>query len=273
MTIKHINFLCGLPRSGSTLLATLLNQHPSIYASPHSALLDGVWAMRESFMNSESVHFQLRVSAYQETIFTTPQVFYRNIEKDIIFDKQFAWSVPDYYDLALKISNNPRFLVCYRPILEVLASFVSKAIDNPDFYLNKMLEESNFYPKNYLSKNDALADFLMIEHGLIDISLFGLAHAKKNETSGRFKFVSYDDLVADPKKEMSEIFNFLKLEPFEVDVENILDIFKYNDSRRIGIENFHRVRSSVEKISSKPEDLFSDYILQKYANALAPIGL
>jgi sulfotransferase len=273
MKIKHINFLSGLPRSGSTLMATLLNQHPEIYASPHSALLDGLNAMRDAFIISESVRFQLRVSAYQETLWTTPQTFYSGIEKDIVFDKQFIWPTPENYELALKISTNPRFIICYRPILEVLASFVSKSVDNPEYYLNKEIEKSNFYPKNYLNKNDSLAEYLMIEHKLISKSILGLSHAKKNEDSGQFKFVAYDDLINDPKKVMLETFNFLGLEPIEVQTENLEDIFRYKDSNALGVDGFHKIRPTIKKESPKPEDLFSDFILNKYANALAPIGL
>jgi len=271
--MKHINFLSGLPRSGSTLMATLLNQHPEIYASPHSALVDGLWNLRETFINSDAVNFQQRMSAYQEVLWTTPQTFYSNIEKDVIFDKSFGWSTPDNYEMALKISTHPRFIVCYRPILEVLTSFVSKSIDNPDYYLNKELAASDLYEKNYLNKNDALAEYLMTRQGLISRCILGLAHAKKNEDSGRFKFVSYDDLTSDPQKVMLDIFNFLGLEPIQVKTENLEDIFRYKDEDVIGISGFHKIRSTIKKESPKPEDYFSDFILNKYANALAPIGL
>jgi hypothetical protein len=273
LQMKHMNFLCGLPRSGSTLMATLLNQHPEIYASPHSALLDGLWAMREAFISSESVKWQLQLSACQETLWTTPQTFYSGIKKEIIFDKQFAWTTPENYELALKISTNPRFIVCYRPILEVLASFVSKSIDNPEYYLNKDLESSNMYSKKYLNKNDAMAEYLMTEYDLISKAILGLAHAKKNEDSGEFKFVSYDNLTTDPKKEMLDIFNFLGLEPIEVQTEKLEDIFRYKDYNDLGVDGFHRIRPNIKKESPKPEDYFSDFILQKYANALSPIGL
>jgi len=38
--MKTLFFLSGLPRSGSTLLGSLLNQHPEIYATPTSPLAD-----------------------------------------------------------------------------------------------------------------------------------------------------------------------------------------------------------------------------------------
>jgi len=273
MNIKKINFLCGLPRSGSTLLATLLNQHPQIYASPNSDLLNGISQLHKAFSQSVSVAFGLRVSAYQETIWTAPQIFYGNISKTIIFDKQCTWSTPDNYKLALKIGISPRFIVCYRPVLEVLASYVCKSIDSPDYWLNKELEKSNFYAKNYLDKNDALAEYLMCEHPFISQAILGLAHAKKNEDTGMFKFVSYDDLVNNTQEIMQDIFELLKIEPAEINTQNIKNIFRYNDSRIVGIEGFHTLRPVIKKESTKPEDLFSNFILNKYKDALSPINL
>jgi hypothetical protein len=273
MKMKHINFLGGLPRSGSTLLATLLNQHPQIYASPHSVLLDGLTVLRETFINSEPVSYGLQIGACQKTLWTLPQLFYQDIEKDIIVDKQFAWSTKGNYELATKISTYPRFILTYRPVLEVLASFVAKSVDNPKFYLNKELESKNFHLKDYLSKNDVLAEYLMTGHEAIQKSILALAYAKQNEKQGNFKFVAYDDLVNNPQEVMNGIFEFMTVEPIEIKTKSIENFFSYRDSTALGVDNFHWVRPEIKKESPKPEDLFSNYILQKYANALSPIGL
>lgn len=37
---KKFYFLSGLPRSGSTLLSAILNQHPDIYVTPASPMLE-----------------------------------------------------------------------------------------------------------------------------------------------------------------------------------------------------------------------------------------
>ncbi len=47
--MKTLYFLGGLPRSGSTLLGSLLNQHPDIYVSPTSPLGDVVTDIEKSF--------------------------------------------------------------------------------------------------------------------------------------------------------------------------------------------------------------------------------
>jgi hypothetical protein len=273
MTIKRLNYLGGLPRSGSTLIATLLNQHPEVYASPHSVLLESVLNLRSTFIESESISYGVQLSQSQETLWSFPQLFYRQISKPIVVDKQFCWTNPDNYELALKLTPNPRFIVSYRPILEVLTSFVSKAVKNPDFYLNKNLDDTDFSLKNYLTRNDAMAEYLMLAHPLIYQSMIGLANAKKHESSGMIHFIHYDNLVKDPQKEMSSIFKFMGIEDAEIKTENLADIFRYKDKVPMGIEDFHHVRCTIKKESPKPEDYFSEYILKKYENALSPFGL
>ncbi len=65
----------------------------------------------------------------------------------------------------------------------------------------------------------------------------------------------------------------MQVEPVEIKVSNIENVFRYLDAVPLGVEDFHWVRSEITKESPKPEDLFSDFILNKYNNALAPIGL
>lgn len=273
MKLKVFSFLAGLPRSGSTLLSTLLNQHPEIYSSPHSAMLEGLWNLRETFVTSDSVALMTRVSSYQEALWTLPQNLYQDIDKEYIIDKNFGWATPGNYELAKKITIQPSVILTYRPVLEVLASFVSKAEKYPEFYLNKVLDETDFYPKHYLSRNDAMAEYLMTGHGLMNSALLGLGHAKLNEKTGNFLFLSYEDLVTKTNESLNKVFKFLYLKPYDVDINNVQNIFNYVDYNKFGIHNFHTVQPKIEKSKTNPEDYFSDYILEKYSNALKPFGL
>ena len=52
MTKKYY-FMSGLPRSGSTLLSTLLNQNPEIYSGPSSPVLGIMVGVHENFLSNE----------------------------------------------------------------------------------------------------------------------------------------------------------------------------------------------------------------------------
>ena len=50
---KKFYFMAGLPRAGSTLLSTLLNQNPRIYSGPSSPVLGAMYGIHEDFQSNE----------------------------------------------------------------------------------------------------------------------------------------------------------------------------------------------------------------------------
>ena len=51
---KRIYFLVGLPRSGSTLLANILAQHPRIHVTPTSGVVDMLVTVRNGWDRNAS---------------------------------------------------------------------------------------------------------------------------------------------------------------------------------------------------------------------------
>ena len=53
---KKYYFMGGLPRSGSTLLSTILNQNPRFYSGPSSPVLSAMFSAHDNFMGNELYH-------------------------------------------------------------------------------------------------------------------------------------------------------------------------------------------------------------------------
>jgi sulfotransferase len=51
--MKKYAFLSGLPRSGSTLLGSLLNQNPEVHSGPNSPICGMMWHLEQSIIASE----------------------------------------------------------------------------------------------------------------------------------------------------------------------------------------------------------------------------
>ena len=51
--MKTFYFMAGLPRAGSTLLSTLLNQNPRIYSGPSSPVLGAMYTAHDNFKSNE----------------------------------------------------------------------------------------------------------------------------------------------------------------------------------------------------------------------------
>ena len=45
--------MAGLPRAGSTLLSSLLNQNPNLYSGPSSPVLGAMYTIHEHFLGNE----------------------------------------------------------------------------------------------------------------------------------------------------------------------------------------------------------------------------
>jgi len=76
-------------------------------------------------------------------------------------------------------------------------------------------------------------------------SLEGVQYAEENN-KGEFLFVSYDDLVNDANSELSRIYEFLHLEPFQHDLNNVVTVNPEDDSV-YGLLGMHDVRSKIGK--------------------------
>jgi hypothetical protein len=147
-------------------------------------------------------------------------------------------SLPD-----LLLAHKPKIIVTYRPILEV---------EFPALY--------------YRPLNDARCDWLMRPSGAIEMnnSVFKNMAIYKDW----FHLITYEDICLNPKEAIAEVYDFLEIEPYEHDFENILQNDNFEDEEEFGIPTLHSIRPQISKSSTTPEDVLSEYVIQKYSNAM-----
>jgi hypothetical protein len=171
-------------------------------------------------------------------------------------------SLPD-----LLLAHKPKIIVTYRPILEVLASFVKLADKYPETnFIDKLMVEQEFPALYYRPLNDARCDWLMRPSGAIEMnnSVFKNMAIYKDW----FHLITYEDICLNPKEAIAEVYDFLEIEPYEHDFENILQNDNFEDEEEFGIPTLHSIRPQISKSSTTPEDVLSEYVIQKYSNAM-----
>jgi hypothetical protein len=100
--MKNLMFLSGLPRTGSTLLTSLLNQHPEIYASGSSPLSDLIFKTDITLQELDKVYNFLDIKSHTNTFY--------NIENACGEKKDEEWGLRGLHDIRpnlSKISQNP----------------------------------------------------------------------------------------------------------------------------------------------------------------------
>ena len=260
--------MAGLPRSGSTLLSAILNQNPDIYASPQTDLLQMMYLLDSNVAGFESYRAGINHDGYKNAIVNLGESFYANRSEQFIIDKNRAWGTPYNLNLARLLNPEVRIILPYRPIVEILASFIRLARKNPEVnFIDRGLSSNDFYSSYYRTLDDARCDYLMRPNGEIDQALLSLALSK--EYPENFLLINYHDLISSPASIFSEIYKFLQIPEFTHTFKRLKQDERHLfDSEVFGIPDLHNIRSEIKSTSLKPESVLSDYVVNKYGQAL-----
>jgi sulfotransferase len=263
---KQYNFLAGFFRSGNTVLSSILNQHPEIYSSPLSILVEHVWQSHVVLNNFETS--KANKQSYERSKRLTldmPDTYYRDVEKNIIFDRCKVWTNPDNILLIKEyITKNPKIVFTTRPVIEMMASFIAIAKD----VIISDMNDSNFAPNKDLPMNDNLADFLYSEYSNFGKQLRWAFQSIDNpDNAGIIYIVKYQDLLDTPQETMNAIYDFLEIESFQHNFKNIRKIEEYNEAAVELPKDLHKVRRVLGRSDVRVKDYLTPRSIEKYKDA------
>lgn len=265
--MKTYYFMSGLPRSGSTLLSSLLNQNPRFYSGPSSPVVPTMIALEQSLANDELYLAYPKQPQAAKIISSVLENWYSDVDKPVIFDKNRSWVnrlhyIPGYFGIE------PKVLYPVRDISEILTSFISMYRRNPYTgqgripFLDEMLIKSNV-PLSDDNRCEALCG----PGGIVGASYNGLKQVFAEGKEKQVHIIEYDDLINSPEETMKKIYDFLGEEYFNHNFENIENIHRENDQAVYGMADMHDVRSKLGKVSANPADVLSENILAKCAGS------
>lgn len=219
-------FLSGLPRTGSTLLSSILSQNPEVHAEGNSAVCQLMWDMQQSCESPASEQLQAngRQADQDALVASIPAIYYRNVKARHIVDKCRSWTLPDNMAMIRRyITDEPKIVVMTRPIDEIVDSFVR-------------LRAANGWDDPKSGLLDAMSEPIMR-------SQFGVEYARATN-SGEFHFVQYADLVENPASALEAIYNFMGWDSFAHDFENVINAHPEDDAV-YGLIGMHDIRQKV----------------------------
>ena len=210
---KKIFFLAGFPRAGNTLLTSILNQNPDIGCTPNSIVLEiikDVFLLKTAnvFLNYPD-HYSL--DNVLDMIYPT---YYKNWNFKYIIDRGPAGTRGNLILLKKHLKQEVKIIFLVRPLLEVLASWITWAEKTPDNYLKKA----------GTNPTDA-CHWLMRKKGKITKELLCMQNLLKPENRHHVYFVDYKELVENPEKTLKAIYKFLDISTFKhrfIDLDQIM---------------------------------------------------
>lgn len=233
-------FLSGLPRSGSTVLAAILNQNPLFHVTATSGLLDVMGAVVQKWETDETIHTQGR---NDEDVFRMlrgmAEAKYSTINKKYVIDKSRGWANPTIMKTVGKIFGaKPKIIATVRSVPDCAASFV------------RVVKPKNL---NYFLKNDSV-----IQH--LKSSYISLLQGYESDPEC-FCIIEYENLLSDPKTQLQKIHKFLDLPDFDYNVNQIEGSSVAEKDEEIwNIPNLHKVESKLAKQHSEDsKDVLKDH--------------
>lgn len=237
-----IHFISGLPRSGSTLLASILRQNPRFHAMMTSPVGAIYMAMQGavSRKNEAAVFIdEVQKQALLRGIFFN---YYHAIGAEkLVFDTNRIWctkmpSLADHFP-------NAKVICCVRNISWIMDSVERLVRRNPHELSGLFGFEAGgtvYTRVNRLAMND----------GLVGYALDALREAYFGAHADRLILVEYEALTRDPAHTIAELYAFLQEPPFAHDFGNVEYDAKDFDLA-IGAPGLHTVRRQV---SFEPRD-------------------
>lgn len=270
---KTYHFMAGLPRSGSTVLSAILNQNPKVYSSPQTDLLSMLYEIESSIPKYQSYQAKLMHPNFASVLYGMADNFYDPIDKPVIIDKNRGWGTPYNWDnLSLYVNPEGKIILTMRPILEILASFIRVAQKTHKATTNMPYLDTSLYVTHYREANDAQIEYLMAPNREIDRAILSIANLIKNHKN-KVLIVWFDDLLKAPQGTMNNIYDFLDLDHFDHNFNNLKAVDNYDDLAGYGTIGLHDVRQKLAKPNTKPEDYLSKYVIRKYGNTLDFLNL
>ena len=209
---KKFYFMAGLPRAGSTLLSTLLNQNPRFHSGPSSPVLGAMYNAHENFTGNELYTGYPKPDAVNKIIGSIIENWYYDIDKPVVIDKNRAWCARVPF-IEGYIRQEAKIIVPVRRVDEILASILTMIKRNP---FQEGQPRINFVDEYLVKSNIPINDENRCQHllnpdGIVWESLNATKLGVDEGHSDKFHYVDYNDLVdRSTGTELNEIYDFLR---------------------------------------------------------------
>jgi len=242
--MKEYYFLTGLPRSGNTLLGSIINQNNKISLTANTILTDIFYQLHliKDYQIYKNFPDESSLNNIIKNVFNN---YYKDWKANYIIDRGL-WGTPANLELLKLVIKKPKFIILYRPVLECLASFIK--IEKPINIETRCYE-------------------LMKDDGMIGKSLWSIKNIIKEKED--YIRINYSDLINKSLDQINKIYKFLNVDNYNHTFKNFNDFstnnIKYDDS--VLNAPLHKIRTDKIKLNKySVKDYLPANIIKQYSN-------
>ena len=256
--MKRFAFLAGLPRTGSTLLGTLLAQHLELH-STRTSVVRSMMRYPLGFTLGESPYFDLKDPDSQVWGIAKGVLFgaYENVTKPVIIEKDRGWS-GEVAVLQKILGEKPKIVSPVRSIPEIIASFM--LISEKIGAKSKIEDEVRL--ANRESNPWTLSRVIWEKYVYSSYQPFKAAYEANPEC---FFLIEYDDLVADSQGTIDLLCEYLGVAPITLEKTNLKNPNPENDAV-YGMPGLHYIRPELKRVSPPAREVLGEECFDFWAS-------
>ena len=253
--MKTLHFLSGLPRSGSTVLASILNQNPDVYVTPTSPMLNVAVKMQEAWRDDPTVKANYYEEQARNITKAILPAFWQHRPEPIIIDKGRGWAKNMPTANAL-FEKKIKVIVVERDLPSIMASWLTIIRKQKDCFIDQTIMRKGFPPTDENRMAEMWFD-------MVRDCMEGTQQIKR-DVPDQIVVIKYDDLMTDPKLQLQRIEDFLELPKFSYDFENIQNDTVDDDLVAWGFDGLHTIRPKLEKTARDPKEILGDELYYRF---------
>ena len=241
--------ISGLPRSGTTLLSTILKQNPKFEASISGPLARFTRAIIQESSTQGGYRHECPPEKRKKLISSLFDTYYDDPTKEVAFNTNRGWGLllPAIKDLY----PDAKVLMCVRDIGWILDSFEQLQRKNPYSFTNMFSQDENttVYTR---------CETLLHPGRTLGFAYNAVKQAITSEHKSSIMIIEYDYLVKNPEAMMKAIYNFIGEEYYAHDFDNVEASYDEFDED-VQLPGLHTTRKKVEFIEREtilPPDIW-----------------
>lgn len=234
--MKKYHFISGLPRSGSTLLSTIMRQNPRFEASIASPLRSFASAIIQESASQGGYRFECPPAKRKKLIHGLFANYYDDPAKEVAFNTNRGWAAALH--LIKDLYPESKMLMCVRDLGWILDSFETLMRKSP------YTVPTVFTPQENVSVYSR-CDTLMHPARPVGGAYCAVKQAITSEHRNSILLIEYEDLARMPERTMRSVYSFINEPYFPHDFENCEAAYDEFDDE-IQIPGLHRTRKKVE---------------------------
>lgn len=236
--MKKYHFITGLPRSGTTLLSTILKQNPRFEASISGPLARYVRAIIHESSSQGGYRFECPPEKRKKLLLGLFDNYYDDETKQVAFNTNRGWSLllPTVKDMY----PQSKILMCVRDIGWILDSFETLQRKNPYVFTSMFSPDENI---NVYTR----AETLLNPGRTLGFAYSGLKQAITGEHRHSIMLIEYDDLARNPEMMMRAVYNFIGEPYYPHDFNNVEASYDEFDED-VQLPGLHTTRKKIEFI-------------------------